>query len=155
MPNTSQDSGAARKPGLAARLAELPQRVTRALGEYHAQRQLAGELDRLREAGQLDFVLRDLGLTQADVPVMTANHPGSARRLATMLQRIGVILTTEGHNSAEMRSIERSCLTCGATERCEHWLRSGASTGNRLFCPNAEAFDDLVASGKATRGSPR
>ena len=123
-----------------------------AVKEARSRALLRAELSRLDEAGELRLVLGDLGLSRSAVPALEKNHPGSSRRLAAMLHRLGIRVLPAGEASAEMRAIERTCLVCGASGRCERELRSSKATRlARSFCPNAPAFDELVVSGKATR----
>ena len=127
-------------------------RVGRAFAEARSRAALRGELSRLEEAGELDLVLSDLGVSRAELPALAQNHPGSARRLAGMLHRLGIRVLPEAQSSPELRAIQRTCLLCGATGECERWLRSSRPTSlARNFCPNSPAFDALVIEGKATR----
>ncbi|HYC14839.1 MAG TPA: DUF6455 family protein [Stellaceae bacterium] len=130
----------------------MTRRVRRALAEARARAALRGELSRLEAAGELDHVLGDLGVSRAELPALAQNHPGSARRLAGMLHRLGIRVLPEAATGSEMRAIKRTCLLCGATGQCERWLRSTRPTSlARNFCPNSPAFDALVIAGKATR----
>jgi len=127
-------------------------RVRRAIADVRSRAALRGELSRLEEAGELDFVLSDLGVSRAELPALAQNHPGASRRLAGMLHRLGIRVLPEAATGPEMRSIERTCLLCGAVGQCERWLRSARPTSlARNFCPNSPAFDALVIAGKATR----
>lgn len=130
----------------------VTRRLGRAIAEARSRAALRGELSRLEEAGELDLVLSDLGVSRSEVPALAQNHPGASRRLAGMLHRLGIRVVPEGRASADMRAIERTCLLCGATGQCERWLRSSRPTSlARNFCPNSPAFDALVIAGKATR----
>ena len=130
----------------------VTRRVRRAFAEARSRTALRSELSRLEEAGQLDVVLSDLGVSRGELPAVAKNHPGSARRLAGMLHRLGICVLPEASVGPEMRSIERTCLLCGATGQCERWLRSSRPTSlARNFCPNSPGFDALMIAGKATR----
>ena len=133
----------------------VTRRARRALSEARSRAALRGELSRLQQAGQLDLVLNDLGVSRSELPALTQNHPGSARRLVGMLHRLGIRVLPEGQSGAEMRAIERTCLLCGSVGQCERWLRSSRPTSlARNFCPNSPAFDALVIAGKAARTPP-
>lgn len=138
--------------GLLALIGRCASRLTRAIGDVRDRAALRAEFARLRESGQLDRVLGDLGVEQSQVPTLIDNHPGSARRMAAMLRRLRIEPTSAGRDSTDMRAIQRTCLLCAASGRCDRWLRSESSEDPSHFCPNAEAFSDLVASGKATCG---
>ena len=125
-------------------------RVGRTIGEMRDRAALRAEFAHLRENGQLDRVLSDLGIDPAELPTLIRNHPGAPRRLAAMLRYLRIEATKEGKSSSsEMRAIERTCSLCEAGGKCDHWLRSDRSEDPGHFCPNTQAFDDLVASGKA------
>jgi uncharacterized protein YjiS (DUF1127 family) len=142
--------GAWQKVG--SKVTDMVRRLGRAVAEARSRAALRGELSRLEEAGELDLVLSDLGVSRSELPALAQNHPGASRRLAGMLHRLGIRVLPEALSSAEMRAIERTCLLCGNTGQCERWLRSSRPTSlARNFCPNSPAFDALVISGKAAR----
>lgn len=136
--------------GLLGLIGRCTSRLTRAIGEVRDRATLRAEFARLRQAGQLDRVLSDLGVEASQVSTLIDNHPGSARRMAAMLRRLRIEPTPAGRDSVDMRAIQRTCLLCAASGRCDRWLRSESSQDPSHFCPNADAFGDLVASGKAT-----
>ncbi len=128
---------------LARTLADWRDRVMAAADAARARAALRSEFADLDRVGELDHVLGDLGLTRLEVSTVVANHPGAARRLATMMWRLGIADDPVIRANPEMRSIERGCLLCTASGKCERWLRSGDPEGHREFCPNSEAFDRL------------
>jgi uncharacterized protein YjiS (DUF1127 family) len=125
-------------------------RLARAIGDARARAALRAELAHLETAGQLGRVLSDVGISPAEVSTLTKNHPGAPRRLAAMLNRLRIEVAPTARDGAEMRAIQRTCLLCAASGHCDRWLRSDGSEDPRHFCPNAEAFVDLIAPGKAT-----
>lgn len=51
-----------------------------------------------------------------------------------------------------LRDAERVCAACLAVGRCRRWLhRHATDDAPRLFCPNAELFDDLAYSQRLRR----
>ena len=50
-------------------------------------------------------------------------------------------------SAQEVKDAERVCIHCGNTARCRRWLNRGAADdAPRLFCPNAELFDEMGRS---------
>jgi Family of unknown function (DUF6455) len=46
-----------------------------------------------------------------------------------------------------LRSAEHSCTQCASIGRCQRWsYRQSTTDAPRLFCPNAELFDEIAAS---------
>ncbi len=137
--------------GLLGLVARCKSRLARAIGDMRDRAALRSEFAHLRDAGQLDRVLTDIGIEPAQLSTLIDNHPGAARRMAEMLRRLRIEPTAQGADSADMRAIQRTCLLCAATGKCEHWLHSKSTEDPSSFCPNSDAFHDLVSSGKATR----
>lgn len=135
--------------GLLALIGRCTSRIARAIGEVKDRAALRAEFAHLRETGQLERVLSDIGVDPAELPTLIRNHPSAPRRLAAMLRHLRIEATKEGGNSIEMRTIERTCSLCEAAGKCDHWLRSDGSEDPSTFCPNTQAFHDLIASGKA------
>jgi len=53
-----------------------------------------------------------------------------------------------GHWGA-MREAERTCACCGNARRCRRWFEWGLrNDAPRVFCPNAERFDDIARRGR-------
>ena len=135
--------------GLVAAFLGCKRRLSRVMRDARARAELRQELAHLEEAGALDAVLSDAGLSRSEVPTIVENHPGAAQRLAGMLRRLGIRSTAAARGGAEMQAIQRTCLLCRASGRCDRWLHGSSKDDPRRFCPNAEAFDELHA---ATRG---
>jgi Family of unknown function (DUF6455) len=68
----------------------------------------------------------------------------SDRRLASMLQRVGVNPATasSGDNEAIVKEIRQRCRSCASEDLCERWL-AGDEAGENIFCPNVTVFDQL------------
>ncbi|MGH7124746.1 MAG: DUF6455 family protein [Stellaceae bacterium] len=137
--------------GLLRLIGSCTSRVARVIGEARDRAALRAEFAHLRETGQLERVLGDIGVDPAEVPTLIRNHPGAPRRLAAMLRYLRIEATKEGRSSLEMRTIERTCSLCEASGKCDNWLRSDGSEDPATFCPNTQAFHELVTSGKATQ----
>lgn len=139
-----------RKPGpmrgLAAALLGCKRRLSRVMRDAHARAELRQELTHLEEAGALDAVLSDAGLSRSEVPTIVENHPGAGQRLAGMLSRLGIGDTAAARGGAELQAIQRTCLLCRTSARCDRWLNGSSNDDPRRFCPNAEAFDEMHAA---------
>jgi hypothetical protein len=70
--------------------------------------------------------------------------------MAAMLRHLRIEPRPEAVNSMDMRAIQRTCLLCAASGKCDRWLHSDGLEDPSSFCPNAKAFRDLVAEGRAT-----
>jgi hypothetical protein len=136
--------------GFPALLGRCRSRVVRAFDEMRQRAALRAEFAHLRDTGQLDRVLGDIGVEPTQIPTLIKNHPGAARRMTAMLRRLRIEPTPEAVNSVDIRAIQRTCLQCAASGKCDRWLHSQSSEHPSSFCPNSEAFRDLVAVGKAT-----
>ena len=125
-------------------------RLARTIGEMRDRAALRAEFAHLGHTGQLTRVLSDIGVDPTAVSTLIKNHPGAPRRLAAMLHRLRIDPTPQGLASTDMRAIQRTCLLCAASGKCDRWLDSDDSEDSGHFCPNSEAFRDLLVSGKAT-----
>lgn len=134
---------------LAAVIDRCRSRLARKISEIRERVALRAEFAQLGQTGQLDRVLSDIGVDPAAISTLIKNHPGAPRRLAAMLRRLRIEPTPQGLASTEMRAIQRTCLLCAASGKCDRWLGSDGSEDPSHFCPNAEAFHDLIGSGKA------
>ncbi len=123
--------------------------LARTFAEVRDRAALRAEFAHLGDDGQLDRVLNDLGIEASQLPTLFRNHPSASRRLAVMLRYLRVEATKEGGKSWQMRAIERTCSLCDASGKCDRWLVSDRTDDPSQFCPNSEAFRELVASGKA------
>jgi uncharacterized protein DUF6455 len=149
MPQSFEETRSETPHGLLRLIERCTSRVARAINEVKDRAALRAEFAHLRDTGQLERVLNDIGVDPAELPALIRNHPGAPRRLAAMLRHLRIEATKEGTASIEMRTIERTCSLCEAGARCDHWLRSDGSEDPSTFCPNTQAFHDLIASGKA------
>jgi uncharacterized protein DUF6455 len=151
MSQSFEDTQSEASNGLMALIGRCTSRVARAITEAKDRAALRAEFAHLKDNGQLERVLSDIGVEAAELPTLIRNHPGAPRRLAAMLRYLRLAPTKEGRTSFEMRAIERTCSLCDAGKKCDHWLRATGSEDPNTFCPNTKAFHELVASGKATQ----
>ena len=67
----------------------------------------------------------------------------SARRLFTMMTRLGLGPALAGSGSPQtrafMKETKRRCGNCRVEEYCDRWL-AGEAEGDNAFCPNAPSF---------------
>lgn len=143
------EAPAATSSRLVALMNRCESRLARKVGEIRDRAALRAEFARLKQTGELERVLSDIGVDPAAISTLIQNHPGAPRRLAAMLRRLRIEPTPQGLASTDMRAIQRTCLLCAASGKCDRWLASDGSEDPSRFCPNTEAFRDLLASGKA------
>ena len=127
-------------------LAEIMGAPFRRLAEWWSngreRRRLRDEFAALEGQGQLDLVLREAGASRGSAEAILRPHPDTPKRLAGMLQRLG-LTRHEIRDDGTLHDVELTCTLCAAPRECRRWLRSGATTGYEDFCPNAETFNRL------------
>ena len=119
-------------------------RMARARIERLLRNDLANEIACLQQAGELDGVLANHGLSPAAVQYLLKKYPAALYRHDAMRRRIGV---SPRHFVPRMglSALDRSrsrCLYCPAAKRCQRWLDDRKS-GHAPFCPNSETFERL------------
>ncbi len=79
--------------------------------------------------------------------------PASARAvvhddMARMMRHFGIEPTEVPPDFWDrLRNAERVCAQCASIGRCQRWsYRQPSDDAPRLFCPNAELFDEIAAS---------
>jgi len=96
--------------------------------------------------GELEHIMRDLGMGPGDVDQLMAGHPGPTRLLPRRLQAMG--LDSEYLQYAEpplYRDLQATCSKCRSWCRCERDLARGdPEAGLRDYCLNAHTIDALV-----------
>ena len=119
-------------------------RLAESFAHWRAANRVRRELDR-QGTGELDRVLADAGLNRADLPTIFGGRAGNRSMMARMLVHFGVRPDrTAVRYQGALRDAERVCIHCGNTARCRRWLNLGAAgDAPRLFCPNAELFDEI------------
>jgi hypothetical protein len=126
-----------------ASIAQFPDWILLAIEGWRERSRLRRELDNLQQRGDLERTLADSGISLSDVPRLMKAHPGSARQLGEMMQRLGIDRAALPRATA-LRDMEWQCSDCADWRKCRTWLASGdAPGGHHAFCPNAEALDEL------------
>ena len=97
---------------------------------------------------QLDRVLSDFGLSRGELGTFLDRAPYSRELLDRMLARLKIDRDELRKDLSLMREIERQCAVCGAQRRCRRWLASADRSGYQEFCPNAEAFNQLITQNR-------
>ncbi len=94
-------------------------------------------------------VLRELGITQAELNSFIRGGPEAERLLPAMAKRLGVALETL--QPASRYELRQACTLCPSHRRCRRWLAaaSDARTDYRTFCWNGELFDAVLDSADA------
>lgn len=114
---------------------------------------LGSELAELRQRGELERTLADSGIAPSETERLLHAHPGSARQLSEMMERLGIDrshLPLTNEISATLREIEWNCGECADWRQCRAWLSSGVpKEGHLAFCPNAPALEQLRALQRA------
>ncbi len=126
------------------RLIAALRRLAEPLTRWRADNRLKRELGRLGPA-ELDRVLADAGLSRGDLPRGVGDRKGNRPLMARMMAHFGVRPDRLAvRYQGTLRDAERACVHCGNTARCRRWLNRGATDdAPRLFCPNAELFDEM------------
>lgn len=128
-------------------------RIKLGLRSWMAARRLRGEIADLSEQ-DLDRALHDLGLTRRDLFTVSKRNPDRRNRMAKLLEHFE--LDPERalpRYWGALKDAERICARCRNVKRCRAWLAWGlGKDAPRVFCPNAELFDEISA---ACRGDDR
>jgi hypothetical protein len=147
MDTTSSEGSTGLGARVCAAVTGLRGRIRTAIDDARDRNALRRDLIELERVGELDKVLEDLGLSRGGIPLLLKNHPRSARLLAAMMDRLGVPNPRDPWLRARLQpqltEIRQQCLMCTETRACQRWLRSGATTGNEAFCPNAATLARL------------
>ena len=132
--------GAPRESSQAARFFKG---IKRWLAREASRRQMRAQIDSLDRADLLDEVLRDCSMSRSDVGAIIDADPETPRRLGAMLAQFD--LTERVHNGGRsyLREIEKTCLLCQSTDRCDRWLGGDKAEPVGDFCGNAETFEAL------------
>jgi hypothetical protein len=129
-----------------ASIAQLPDRIMLAIEGWRERSRLRRDLDGLEQRGDLERTLADSGIALSDVPRLMRAHPGSARQLDEMMQRLGLDRDSQPR-AAALREMEWQCSACADWRTCRTWLASREAQGDyHAFCPNADVLDKLRGS---------
>ncbi len=122
-------------------------RIKQGLRSWLAERRLRGKIADLSEQ-ELDRALHDLGLTRCDLFTISKRNPNRRNRMAKLLEHFEVDLERVLPKYwGALRDAERVCAHCRNVKRCRVWLAWGfGKDAPRVFCPNAELFDEISAA---------
>lgn len=142
---------------ITAAFAELKSRLVLTMEAWRERHRLLNELTALQQQGDLDRVLIDSGIAPSDLPRLLRAHPRTPQQLADMMRRLGIARAALAGDTAKLetlRAMEWRCGECANWRQCRAWLDAPvAGTTYRMFCPNAEALDDL-RSATAAEAAP-
>jgi hypothetical protein len=132
-------------PALSTRLRTRLRHWVAAWREGRARRQL-----RHVDADLLERSVRETGMSSVDLRLARL---GARAEFEQMAQHFGVDPERVApHLLAPLRDAERVCAFCQDVRRCRRWLAREAGTdAPRLFCPNAQLFDEVAASDPGRR----
>ncbi len=122
-------------------------RIKHGLRSWMAERRLRGKIADLSEQ-ELGRALHDLGLTRPDLFTVSKRNPNRRNRMAKLLEHFEVdperVLPKYW---GALRDAEKVCALCRNVKRCRAWLAWGfGKDAPRVFCPNAELFDEISAA---------
>ena len=122
-------------------------RLKQGLRSWLAERRLRGKMADLSEQ-ELDRTLHDLGLTRPDLFTISKRNPGHRNRMAKLLEHFEVDPEWAlPQYWCALKDAERVCARCRNVKRCRAWLDWGlGKDAPRVFCPNAELFDEISAA---------
>ncbi len=104
---------------------------------------------------ELDRVLISVGRSRGDLFTMFKGNAKHRQRLARMIDHYEVNLdhATQNHWSA-LRRADEACAQCSSAKRCRSWCGWGVKNdAPRIFCPQAELFDEIARHHADLRGT--
>ena len=129
--------------GLAA---SLSARVVRALALWRHAWGKQTRLDRPPQVS-LDHTLADAALSRADVDSARAQVRSDMSRMMRHFE-VDPVRLAPGFGAA-LRDAERLCANCLSVGRCRRWFHwQRTDDAPRLFCPNAQVYEDIAISQK-------
>ena len=122
-------------------------RLKQGLRSWLAERRLRGKMADLSEQ-ELDRSLHDLGLTQRDLFTISKRNPDHRNRMAKLLEHFEVDPERAlPRYWGALKDAERVCARCRNVKKCRTWFAWRLSKdAPRVFCPNAELFDEISAA---------
>lgn len=102
---------------------------------------------------ELDRALTCAGRNRGDLFTVFKGNARHRQLMALMMQHFGVECERAVQGSWDaLRRAERACIRCANVKRCQSWFSWGLKNdAPRIFCPNAELFDDLAQTGSEPR----
>ena len=100
---------------------------------------------------ETDSVLADAGLSRSDLPVVLRSECGRRRLMIRTMIHFKVDPKAAALRYwGAFRDAERVCIQCGNVRRCRRWHLWGRhNDAPRVFCPNAQLFDDMARDRRA------
>lgn len=91
-------------------------------------------------------VARDIGVSLQELEFAVQKGPHAADELPKLLGEVGVDAQELSQQDLRiMRSLERTCIACGAKGECRHELAAGTARDSyKSFCPNAFTIEGLL-----------
>ncbi len=122
-------------------------RIKQGLRSWLAKRRLRGKIADLSEQ-ELDRALHDLGLTRRDLFTISKRNPGHRNRMAKLLEHFEVDPERAlPRYWGALKDAERVCAHCRNVKKCRAWFAWRlCKDAPRVFCPNAELFDEISAA---------
>ncbi len=105
---------------------------------------------------ECDRMLRDLGLTRADLRNLADAGPGATELLPEMMGVLHLdIAEVERAEPAVLRDLERVCALCDGRDRCRAELSEGTAAHDwQEFCPNAVTLQALIEETACPHAGP-
>ena len=122
-------------------------RLKQDLRSWIAERRLRGKIADLSEQ-KLDRALHDLGLTRPELFTVSKRNPDHRNRMAKLLEhfRVDPERALPRYWGA-LKDAERVCAHCRNVKKCRAWFAWRlCRDAPRVFCPNAELFDEISAA---------
>ncbi|HXX85927.1 MAG TPA: hypothetical protein VEN29_18350 [Casimicrobiaceae bacterium] len=99
-------------------------------------------IEQLDREGELDAVLEVVGLTREQLTALQVSPIASAELMQAMLARRGFRSIDADGRRAE--DLQLRCRACKSWRECRRWVAGEGQDGDyRLFCPNAEDFEEV------------
>jgi uncharacterized protein YjiS (DUF1127 family) len=122
--------------------------ISEAWNRFRRRRAAAVELQALGNA-ELERMVRDAGLSFADVLDLARQSGDSASLLYRRLEQAGIDL--KALDSAVLRDMQRCCSFCDSKSRCEHDMDTRLDTQAKAaawpdYCPNRMTVEALGAA---------
>ncbi len=116
-------------PSLSARFAER-------LRLWFERRRWLGEMANASALGRFDEVIKDAGMSRADLDVMIDAPSDAGRQFEALAEAEGIDL--QELDPEVLREAIAVCVRCQYRAPCKRWLRTGIWTyGKEPRCPNA------------------
>ncbi len=104
---------------------------------------------------EVDRTLRSIGKSRGDLFTVFKGNAGHRKRMALMLHHFGVDPDFATHSFwSALRHADKVCVQCPNVRRCRSWNSWGVrNDAPRIFCPNAELFDEIACQGRLRRAA--